>query len=253
MSDEAAFLEVLKANPADDTTRLVYADWLDEHGEPAKAEYLRLVAALAHHENCLPSSSEAIQLLRGAEDLPAEWREQAGSRFALLLESWTDKILAIKWLRQVTGDGLVDAKNASESLPHVIFDPVPFELAAKAYNSGTAVQGLGLRIAPGPLNLPPGALYDLVIQPRVFGGPGSAEAAHAVLVKVFVTALDISVEEANTLADVSQEIVVATGLTRQQARQLREKLWQLIPKFESGQGYWLDNLSCRRAKSPDNP
>ena len=31
----------MKANPADDTARLVYADWLDEHGEPAKTEYLR--------------------------------------------------------------------------------------------------------------------------------------------------------------------------------------------------------------------
>jgi uncharacterized protein (TIGR02996 family) len=253
MSDEAAFLAALRANPADDTTRLVYADWLDEHGELAKAEYLRLVAALAQHESCLPNSSEAIQLLRGAEDLPAEWREQAGSRFALLLESWTDKILAIKWLRQVTGDGLADAKNASESLPHVILDPAPFEVVAKAYNSGAAIRGLGLRIAPGPLNLPPDALCDLVIQPRVFGWPGSADAAHAVLVKVFVTALDISVEEADALADVSQDIVVATGLTRQKARQLREKLRQLIPKFESGQGYWLHNLSCRRAKNPNNP
>ena len=51
MSDEAAFLEALKANPADDTTRLVYADWLDEHGEPAKAEYLRLVAAVVRQES----------------------------------------------------------------------------------------------------------------------------------------------------------------------------------------------------------
>ena len=46
VSDEAAFLTALKANPADDTTRFVYADWLDEHGEPAKAEYLRLVTRL---------------------------------------------------------------------------------------------------------------------------------------------------------------------------------------------------------------
>ncbi|VTS05823.1 TIGR02996 domain-containing protein [Gemmata obscuriglobus] len=36
MSDEAAFLEALKTNPADDTVRLVYADWLDEHNAPEK-------------------------------------------------------------------------------------------------------------------------------------------------------------------------------------------------------------------------
>ena len=50
MSDEAAFLEVLKANPADDTARLVYADWLDEHDEPLKAEYLRLTHAYVTEE-----------------------------------------------------------------------------------------------------------------------------------------------------------------------------------------------------------
>lgn len=38
MSEEAPFLAALKANPADDTARRVYADWLDEHDEPAKAE-----------------------------------------------------------------------------------------------------------------------------------------------------------------------------------------------------------------------
>jgi uncharacterized protein (TIGR02996 family) len=42
MSDEAAFLRAIQANPTDATAKLVYADWLDEHGESEKAEYLRL-------------------------------------------------------------------------------------------------------------------------------------------------------------------------------------------------------------------
>jgi uncharacterized protein (TIGR02996 family) len=46
MSDEAAFLRAIQANPADTTAKLVYADWLDEHGEAEKAEYLRLSARL---------------------------------------------------------------------------------------------------------------------------------------------------------------------------------------------------------------
>jgi uncharacterized protein (TIGR02996 family) len=41
MKDEAAFLKALRENPADDTTRLVYADWLDERGDP-RAEFIRL-------------------------------------------------------------------------------------------------------------------------------------------------------------------------------------------------------------------
>lgn len=40
-----AFLNAICANPADDLVRLVYADWLDEHGDPARAEYIRLQIA----------------------------------------------------------------------------------------------------------------------------------------------------------------------------------------------------------------
>ncbi|VTU01364.1 Uncharacterized protein OS=Rhodopirellula europaea 6C GN=RE6C_05401 PE=4 SV=1 [Gemmataceae bacterium] len=44
MNDEDGFLQKFRDNPADDTTRLVYADWLDERGDPvsaAKAEFIR--------------------------------------------------------------------------------------------------------------------------------------------------------------------------------------------------------------------
>jgi uncharacterized protein (TIGR02996 family) len=42
MSDEAAFLKAIAEQPAERSTRLVYADWLDEHGRPREAEFLRL-------------------------------------------------------------------------------------------------------------------------------------------------------------------------------------------------------------------
>jgi uncharacterized protein (TIGR02996 family) len=35
------FLRAVEKNPGDETVRLVFADWLDEHGEPAKAHSLR--------------------------------------------------------------------------------------------------------------------------------------------------------------------------------------------------------------------
>jgi uncharacterized protein (TIGR02996 family) len=50
LSDEAAFLNAILANPEDDAPRLVYADWLDERGDPAseaKAAFLRALAVLA--------------------------------------------------------------------------------------------------------------------------------------------------------------------------------------------------------------
>jgi uncharacterized protein (TIGR02996 family) len=41
VSDEAAFLSAITANPEDDTLRLVYADWLQDRDDP-RADYLRL-------------------------------------------------------------------------------------------------------------------------------------------------------------------------------------------------------------------
>ncbi|HEX4607719.1 MAG TPA: TIGR02996 domain-containing protein [Urbifossiella sp.] len=40
--DEDGFLAAIRDNPDDDTTRLVYADWLDETGQPARAELIRI-------------------------------------------------------------------------------------------------------------------------------------------------------------------------------------------------------------------
>jgi uncharacterized protein (TIGR02996 family) len=42
MGDEAAFFGALRSDPNDTTARLVYADWLDERGDAARAEFLRL-------------------------------------------------------------------------------------------------------------------------------------------------------------------------------------------------------------------
>lgn len=44
MSDSEArsFLEVILAHPDDDAPRLVFADWLDEHGDGARAEFIRV-------------------------------------------------------------------------------------------------------------------------------------------------------------------------------------------------------------------
>lgn len=42
MSDEAAFLAAIIANPEDDLPRLVLADWYDENGQGDRAEFIRL-------------------------------------------------------------------------------------------------------------------------------------------------------------------------------------------------------------------
>ena len=40
--DRAALLAGIAADPDNDLRRLVFADWLDDHGEPARAEFIRL-------------------------------------------------------------------------------------------------------------------------------------------------------------------------------------------------------------------
>ncbi|MBA4062171.1 MAG: hypothetical protein C0501_00370 [Isosphaera sp.] len=50
LDDETGFLSAVRRDPADDTARLIYADWLDERGDPAgraRSDFLRLELRLA--------------------------------------------------------------------------------------------------------------------------------------------------------------------------------------------------------------
>jgi uncharacterized protein (TIGR02996 family) len=42
MSERDAFLRAIAADPTDDTVRLAFADWLDEHDEAKRAEFIRV-------------------------------------------------------------------------------------------------------------------------------------------------------------------------------------------------------------------
>jgi uncharacterized protein (TIGR02996 family) len=43
----AVFLDDIRAHPADDAPRLIYADWLQDHGEEERAEFIRVQCELA--------------------------------------------------------------------------------------------------------------------------------------------------------------------------------------------------------------
>jgi uncharacterized protein (TIGR02996 family) len=47
MSDEKGLLAAIWEHPHDDTPRLVYADWLQENGQPERAEFIRVQCELA--------------------------------------------------------------------------------------------------------------------------------------------------------------------------------------------------------------
>ncbi len=262
MSDETTFLTALQANFADDTARLIYADWLDEHEEPAKAEYLRRVVALAQREGNLANDPEAAPLLNLAEQLPEEWRASAGVRFALVLSGYTDKILAIRWLREITGDELVEAKEASEHLPHVVLACAPYESAVQARSRIGPLDRVNTFIAPsvsGPL--PADATYDIVVRCSIHTTHATRRAAarqeverdaRAALTQLLAAARELPEAEAEQLAVLGQDIPLATRLTLQEARTRRNSLSHLTPPYDPN-GRWSIWIHRRVCPAPTNP
>jgi uncharacterized protein (TIGR02996 family) len=56
MTHDEAFLAAICERPDDDTPRLIYADWLDDHGQPERAEFIRVQVELAR----LPREEEWV-------------------------------------------------------------------------------------------------------------------------------------------------------------------------------------------------
>lgn len=65
MPDDDAFLRAIIDNPDDDLPRLVYADWLDEHGDSERAEFIRVQCEL--ERTCHEGDTPARKRLRRRE------------------------------------------------------------------------------------------------------------------------------------------------------------------------------------------
>lgn len=59
MSDRDSLLAAIRGHPEEDTPRLMFADWLEEHGDEVRAEFLRLQCELARLEGD-GSGSQAV-------------------------------------------------------------------------------------------------------------------------------------------------------------------------------------------------
>jgi uncharacterized protein (TIGR02996 family) len=68
VTDRADLLAAILANPDDDTVRLVYADYLQEHGDEDRAEFIRV----------------QIELARGPDGIDCERMDGAGGRYDCL-------------------------------------------------------------------------------------------------------------------------------------------------------------------------
>jgi uncharacterized protein (TIGR02996 family) len=71
MSDEQALLAAIWEHPHEDTPRLVYADWLQEHGQPERAEFIRVQCELARLEE------DALQRAHLEQRETALWKKRA--------------------------------------------------------------------------------------------------------------------------------------------------------------------------------
>src|SRR2546421_120543 len=121
MTPDEAFLEDICAHAEDDAPRLIYADWLEEHGQPDRAEFIRVQCRLA---DLTPGAAEYVDLQERERDLypvgrqhnPAmpkgfrcEWHGSLDRGFPDWINIWTPNIgendtsltsMFLKWLEQ---------------------------------------------------------------------------------------------------------------------------------------------------------
>lgn len=75
MNDHAAFLGAICAEPQSDELRLVYADFLDENGDPERAEFIRVGCELAENRKAWPGGAVPWRHLARREVLQQRQRE----------------------------------------------------------------------------------------------------------------------------------------------------------------------------------
>jgi uncharacterized protein (TIGR02996 family) len=94
MTHEEAFLQAIRESPTDDAPRLIYADWLEEHGQADRAEFIRVQCRLPGltHEDPV----RTILLARAESLLRRNWNEWVG-RLRDIVGPWRDRY-GERWL-----------------------------------------------------------------------------------------------------------------------------------------------------------
>lgn len=127
MTDGEALFRSVCDTPRDDLPRLVYADWLDEHDQPERAEFIRLQCEA--HEYCrrFPSLAHArTHASQLAHTLGDQWYAELPSLDGVAWSSlWVRGFIDRAWVRSptvflVAGERLFNAT----PLLHVCVDAV---------------------------------------------------------------------------------------------------------------------------------
>jgi uncharacterized protein (TIGR02996 family) len=85
MTDREALATAIADHPREDAPRFAYADWLEEHGQPSRAEFVRLQCQAAQQR---PGTVARADALRAAEDLRAEHEADWLGEWASRLVTW---------------------------------------------------------------------------------------------------------------------------------------------------------------------
>lgn len=90
MNDQEAFVKALEANEDDVTTRMVYADWLDEHDQPEEADMMRKWPAAKAWLEAFDIGGHGWRDVLSAIESDWDYITEYGS------ESWRDEFSDIK-------------------------------------------------------------------------------------------------------------------------------------------------------------
>jgi len=86
MTHADAFLQDILAHPDDDAPRLIFADWLEEQGDSARAEFIRVQCALDGAEL---SPQRRTALMRRENQILDEWDKEWVRPIRRLVTNWT--------------------------------------------------------------------------------------------------------------------------------------------------------------------
>jgi uncharacterized protein (TIGR02996 family) len=92
MSDHAPFLDAIIDNRLDDGPRLVYADWLDERGDP-RGEFIRVGCEIAAREAAGDYDDRYLDLVAREQELLDQIGTRRGDDWNALIRRGTDVIL----------------------------------------------------------------------------------------------------------------------------------------------------------------
>src|SRR5947209_6703837 len=105
MTHADAFLQAILDAPDDDAPRLLYADWLDEHGDPDRAEFIRVQIALAARRSASPG------LWRREQELLALHEQEWAAPVRGVANAWTFRR---GFIEEVRADALALAEGADD-------------------------------------------------------------------------------------------------------------------------------------------